>query len=55
MVKNERDLLDYGSLKPDISHKWLGELSILIEWFLHAGFSDGIIMVWPPIYSVFDI
>ena len=42
IVKNEWVLIDHGSLKSGVSHKWLDELSISIEWFLHAD-SDGII------------
>ena len=42
MVKNGRVLIDQGSLKSVVSHKWFDELSRFIEWFLHAG-SDGII------------
>ena len=42
MAKNWQDLLDHETLKSGVSHKWLDELSRLIEWFLHADF-DGII------------
>ena len=42
MVKNEYGLIDHGTLKSGVSHKWFDELSILIQWFLYAD-SDGII------------
>ena len=42
MVKNEWGLIDHGTLKSGVSHKLFDELSILIEWFLHAD-SDGVI------------
>ena len=51
MVKNGWGLIDHWILKSGISHKWFDELSILTEWFFHAG-SDGLIFVWPPIYCV---
>ena len=41
MVKNGWGLIDHGTHKPSVSHKWFDELSRLIEWFLHAD-SDGI-------------
>ena len=37
MVKNGHSLIDHGTLKS------FDELSILIEWFLHAD-SDGVIL-----------
>ena len=42
MVKNGRGLIDPGTVKSGVSHKWFDELSRLIEWFLHAE-NDGII------------
>ena len=42
MVKNGWGLIDHGTHKPSVSHKWFDELSRLTEWFLHAD-SDGII------------
>ena len=36
MLKNGRDLLDQGTLKSCVSHKWFDELRRLIEWFLYA-------------------
>ena len=42
VVKDGQGLMDHGTLKPFVSHKWFDELCRLIEWFLHAG-SDGII------------
>ena len=42
IVKNEWVLIDQGTLKSGVSHKWFDELSISIEWILHAD-SDGII------------
>ena len=36
MFKNGQHLLDYGTLKPGVSHKWFDESSKLIDWFLHA-------------------
>ena len=42
MVKNGQDLMDHGTLKPGVFHKWFGELSRLIEWFL-CTVGDGII------------
>ena len=42
VAENGRSLKDRGTLKSGISQKWFDELSILIEWFLHAD-SDGII------------
>ena len=34
MVKNERGFRDHGTLKSGVCHKWLVELSRLIELFL---------------------
>ena len=34
--KYEWDLLDHGSLKSGVSHKWFDGLSRLVEWFLHV-------------------
>ena len=42
MIKTEWGLIDHGTLKSGVSHKWFDELSILIECFLHAD-SDGVI------------
>ena len=41
VVKNGRGLLDYGTLKSDISQEWIDELN---SFFLHAD-SDAIILV----------
>ena len=38
VVKNKQGLKDRGTLKPGTSHKWFVELSLLIEWLLHADF-----------------
>ena len=53
MVKNQWGLIDHGTLKSGVSYKWFYELSILIEWFLHAN-SDGISfgLMASPIYFV---
>ena len=53
LKKNEWGLVDHGTLKLVVSHKWCDNLSILIEWFLHAD-SDGIIfgLMASPIYFV---
>ena len=53
MVKNEWGILDKGTLKSGVSHKWFDELSMLIKWFLHAD-TDGIILglMASPIYFV---
>ena len=53
MVKNKWGLIDHETLKSSLSHKWFDELSILVEWFLHAD-SDGIIfgLIASPIYVV---
>ena len=40
MFNNGWCLIDHGTLKSSISHKWFDESSRLIEWFLHAD-SDG--------------
>ena len=45
MIKNGQGLIDHGTLKPGVSHKWFDELSRLIEWFSHAD-SDGIILYY---------
>ena len=52
-VKNEWGLIEHGTLKLGVSHKWFDELSILTEWFLHADI-NGIILfsMNTPIYSV---
>ena len=42
MRKNWQDLLDHGTLKSGVSHKWFDISSRLIEWFLHAD-SDWIV------------
>ena len=42
MVKNGGGLIDYGTHKSGVSHKWFDELSRLMECFLHAD-SDGTI------------
>ena len=41
-VNNGQDLLDHGTLKSGVSHKWFDKSSWLIEWFLHAD-SDWIV------------
>ena len=54
MVKNEWGLIDHGTLKLGVFHKWFDELSILIEWFLHAD-SDGIIFsLMANLLCIFD-
>ena len=47
-VCSKMDLLDQGTLKSGVSHKWFDELSRLIEWFLYAD-SDWI--TWFDHYS----
>ena len=55
MVKNEWGLIDHGALKLGVFHKWFDELSIVIEWFLHAD-SDGIIFsLMANLLCIFDI
>ena len=39
MVKNEWGLIDHGTLKLGVSHKWFDELSST-EWYLYTE-SDG--------------
>ena len=36
MLKNGGYLLNHGTLKSGVSHKWFDESSRLVEWFLHA-------------------
>ena len=36
MVKTEWDLIDHMTLKSGVPQEWFDEMSILIEWFLHA-------------------
>ena len=36
MLKNGQNLLDQGTLKSGVSHKWFDELSRSIKWFLYA-------------------
>ena len=55
-VKNGPDLLDHGTLKSSVSHKWFDELSRLIEWFVHVDFRDGIIIgLIANFFCIFDI
>ena len=55
-VKNGPDLLDRGTLKSSVSHKWFDELSRLIEWFVHVDFRDGIIIgLIANFFCIFDI
>ena len=55
MVKNGQDLIDYGALKPGVSHQWFDELSRLTEWFLHAD-SDGTIFgLMTSLFNILDI
>ena len=55
LVKNERNLLDHGTLKLDVSHKQCDELSKFIERFL-LGDSDGIIFhLTANLLYIFDI
>ena len=42
MVRNGWGLINHGTLKSGVSHKWFDELNRLNKWFLHAD-SDGII------------
>ena len=50
------NLLGHGTLKSDGSCNWFGELNSLIEWFLHADFSDGIITgLTANLLYIFDI
>ena len=54
-AKNGRDLIDHGTLKSGVSHKWFDELSRLIEWFLHAD-SDRIVFgLTANLLCTFDI
>ena len=36
MGEHGQDILDHGTLKSGVPHKWFDKLSRLIEWFLHA-------------------
>ena len=55
MFKNRWDLIDHGTLKSGVSHKWFDELSRLIKWFLHAN-SDGIsFSLMASLLCVYDI
>ena len=55
MLKNWRGLLDHGTLKSGVSHKWFDESSRLIEWFLDAD-SDGITFgLTTNLLCIFDI
>ena len=38
ILKNGWDLLDQGTLKSGVSHKWFDESSRLIQWFLQTDF-----------------
>ena len=55
MVKDGQDLLDQGTIKSCVSHKWFDEMSRLIEWYLH-GDSDGLIFgLTANLLCIFDI
>ena len=55
MLKNEQDLLDPGTVKSGVSHKWFGELTRLTEWFLHAGSGWIIVGLTINLFCIFDI
>ena len=38
ILKNGWDLLDQGTLKSGVSHKWFDGSSRLIQWFLQTDF-----------------
>ena len=42
IVKDGWGLIDHGTFKSGVSHKWFDELSSLIGWFFYV-YSDGII------------
>ena len=55
MVKNGWGLIDHGTHKPSVSHKWFDELSRLIEWFLHADWDRLIFGLAANLCCTFDI
>ena len=55
MLKDGRDLLDYGTLKSTVSHKWLDESGWLIELFLNADSCWIIFGLTTNLLSIFDI
>ena len=55
IVNNGWDLMDHGTLKSGVSHKWFDELSRLSEQFLYVD-SDGIIFgLMTNLLCIFDI
>ena len=55
IVENGWGLIDPGTLKSGVSHKWFDELSRLFEQFLHVDI-DGIVFgLTTNLLSIFDI
>ena len=55
MLKNGRGLLDYGTRKLGLSHKWFDKFSRLIKWFLDADSDQIIFGLVTNLPSIFDI
>ena len=55
MLKDRRDLLDYGTPKSAVSYKWLDESSWLTELFLNADSYWIIFGLTTNLLSIFDI
>ena len=55
MHKNGWNLLDHGTLKSGVSHKWFDGLSKLTEWFLHADSNWTIFGLTTNLLCVLDI
>ena len=55
MIKNGKDLLDHGTLKSGVSHKWFDELSRLVEWFLLVDGDWIIFGLTTNIFGIFDM
>ena len=55
MLKNKWDLLDHGTLKSGVSHKWFDGSSRLTEWFLHVDSDWIIIGLTTHLFCVLDI
>ena len=55
MLKDGRDLLDYGTLKSTVSHKWFDESSWLTELFLNADSYWIIFGLTTNLLSIFEI
>ena len=55
MAKNGQGVIDHGTLRTGVPHKWFDVVSRLVEWILHAD-SDGIIFdLAADLLCIFDI